>query len=152
MDLMHHHREPETCDICQPWPDWARYLMVGIADLTNHITEIRELTMTEASNQIHLDQDVQALGASVAQIVTELKAQSASGQALDFTAADALVASVQGEATADAPAPAPAPAVPAPADPAAAAAAAAAGVAPAPNPGAGTGTTPVPDLGTTPVA
>lgn len=59
--------------------------------------------MTQAENQAHLDQDVQAIGTAVATIISELKAQAAAGQPLDFTAADALVASTQGEATADAP-------------------------------------------------
>lgn len=71
------------------------------------------------SNQEHLDQVVQDLQASFAQVVQELKAQASAGQPLDFTKADALVASVQSEATADAPpAPSPAPADPAPSEPA----------------------------------
>lgn len=68
--------------------------------------------MTTASNQQHLDQDVQAIVASFAQVVAELKAQAATGQPVNFAAADALVASVQGEAAADAPAAPPTPPAP----------------------------------------
>lgn len=60
--------------------------------------------------QTHLDQDVQSLTDGFAKVVEELKAQAAAGQPLDFTKADALVSSVQTEATADAaPSPSPSP-------------------------------------------
>jgi hypothetical protein len=94
---MHLHRTPTHCPTCDPWPDWARHI-------TAQLTRLEHLIMSE---QAHLDQDVQAIAASVATIVTELKAQSAAGVPLDFSAADALVQSVQGEATADAPPEAP---------------------------------------------
>lgn len=58
------------------------------------------------TDQEHLDQDVAALTSSIAQEVSELKAQIAAGISasdLDFTSLDALVASTQADATADAP-------------------------------------------------
>lgn len=69
-----------------------------------------ELGADMTSNQDHLNADIAAIGQALSDIVSELKAQAANGQTLDFTAADALVASAQGEAAADAP---PAPAAPA---------------------------------------
>ncbi len=89
--------------------------------------------MTTASNQAHLDQDVQGIAAAFAQVVAELKAQAATGQPVNFTAADALVASVQGEATADAPAAPPAGTTPPPPAP---------GTVPAPGTDPGTGLPP----------
>jgi hypothetical protein len=67
--------------------------------------------MTEfATNQAHLDADVNALRQAVSDAVSELKAAAANGQTLDFARLDALVTDTQAEATADAPAqPAPAP-------------------------------------------
>jgi hypothetical protein len=63
-----------------------------------------EHTMSEIqSDQQHLETDVTAIGASVATIVTELKAQQAAGVPLDFTNADQLVSDLQAQATADAP-------------------------------------------------
>jgi uncharacterized membrane protein len=81
--------------------------------------EVRIQQLTEGMNamtsdQSHLDQDVTELQTGFAEVVAELKAQAAAGQPLNFAAADALVGTVQAEATADAPpAPAPAPAAPA---------------------------------------
>jgi hypothetical protein len=69
-------------------------------DTTARLIRIEALIMTE---QAHLDTDVAAIVAAVAAIVSELKASVAAGMPLDFTAADALVASVQVEAAADAP-------------------------------------------------
>lgn len=73
------------------------------------------------SDQSHLDTDIQAIGTQFATVVAELKAQHAAGTPLDFTAADALVATVTGEAAADAPAtdapPADAPPADTPPDP-----------------------------------
>lgn len=60
-----------------------------------------------ATNQEHLDQVVAGIGTAFVQAIQELKDQIAAGatpEQLDFTAADALVAQVQAEATADAPA------------------------------------------------
>jgi hypothetical protein len=76
-----------------------------------------EKLMTEANaDQAHLDLDVRELGQQFAIVVAELKAQAANaGTPLNFTNADALVATVTGEATADAPpVPANAPTDPAP--------------------------------------
>ena len=83
-------------------------------DQTEHITtqlNRMEKIMSEVSNnQAKLDADVSAETAAVTQLGTELetevaalKAQLAAGEALDFTALDALVASTQAEAAADAP-------------------------------------------------
>lgn len=61
--------------------------------------------MTE-SNQQHLDRDVQGIRDAFATAIQELKDQIANGTpaaALDFSAADALLGTVQAEATADAP-------------------------------------------------
>ena len=64
------------------------------------------------ADQAHLDAIVGAETAALAAIITELKAQHAAGVPLNFTAADAFVASAQAEAAADAPV-VPAPVVPA---------------------------------------
>lgn len=59
--------------------------------------------MTEiSSDQTHLDQDITGMQAAFQSVVDELKAQANTGQPLDFTKADALLASMQSEATADA--------------------------------------------------
>lgn len=76
------------------------------------IQHLEEREQQMSSDQSHLDTDVSELQAGFASVVAELKAQAAAGQPLDFTNADALVGTVQAEASADAPA---APAAP-PAD------------------------------------
>lgn len=92
---------------CQPcgWhhddaPDWAHTINHNILILGKELAIV-------STNQEHLDQDVAAIATAFAQAIAELKAQIAAGatpEQLDFTAADALVATVQGEAAADAPA------------------------------------------------
>lgn len=91
------------CNDCR-WPhddapDWAHTLNHNLFTIAKEIT-------TMSADQSHLDADVNALGVAFAQVVAELKAQ-AGAEHLDFAAADAFVATVQGEATADAPVEAP---------------------------------------------
>lgn len=117
----HQHRTPQSCPTCQDWPDWARHLAAQINHLDKHLTNLDDLLaktnrtitrkagqiMTQASdNQAHLDQDVAAIGESIATAVQELKdqiAQGATAQQLNFTRLDDLAASTAAEATADAP-------------------------------------------------
>lgn len=91
----------------------------AIAGVSKQLTAIQKTLTAQGvimsdvnANQTHLDTDITALTANFATVIAELKAQAAAGAPLDFTAADALVASEAAEATADAP-PAPAPAPPA---------------------------------------
>ena len=84
-----------------PWPDWARHIAAHLTYLENQM----------ATNQEHLDAVVSGIGTAFVTAIQELKDQIAAGatpEQLDFTAADALVAQVQAEATADAPAAPPA--------------------------------------------
>lgn len=84
-----------------------------LAIIRRELGDINERIIRMSEQQTHLDSDVQALGAAEAELVdviNSLKSQPGAEQ-LDFTAADALVAKVQGDATsAEAPAePTPAP-------------------------------------------
>jgi hypothetical protein len=54
------------------------------------------------TNQEHLDADISGLKTAMATVIAELKAQPGAG-ALDFTAADQLLADTQAEAATDAP-------------------------------------------------
>jgi hypothetical protein len=81
-----------------------RFIVRQLAWLTVRQITLEETVTSLSADQSHLDADVSELGASFAQVVEELKAQHAAGTPLDFTNADKLVASVQGEAKADAPA------------------------------------------------
>jgi hypothetical protein len=81
-----------------------RFIVRQLALLTVRQITLEETVTSLSADQSHLDADVSELGASFAQVVEELKAQHAAGTPLDFTNADKLVASVQGEAKADAPA------------------------------------------------
>lgn len=98
----HQHMAGHICD-----------LLTATEFNTQLLLEIKEIAMTESTDQQHLDADVDAMKTAFATVIAELKAQNAAGQPLDFTAADALVTTEQTEATADAPA---APVVPAQAD------------------------------------
>lgn len=69
-----------------------------------HLTDLEQQMTEFANDQDHLDADVSAESTSFAQVLAELKAQEGADK-LDFTKADAFVASVQSEAAADAPAP-----------------------------------------------
>lgn len=96
---MHLHHTPRPCSTCGAWPAWAQHLDAKLNHLENLMTEI-------SANQQHLNDDVTALGTAFTTAIQELKDQIAAGatpEQLDFTAADALVAQVQAEATADAP-------------------------------------------------
>lgn len=98
MQPIHGHLHRDRCDTCRDWPDWAREILAALEEMGTLMTGF-------ASDQAHLDADVHAIGQQFATVIAELKAQHDAGQPLDFTAADALVASVTAEATADAPAP-----------------------------------------------
>ncbi|MGX7679086.1 hypothetical protein ACSMXN_09310 [Jatrophihabitans sp. DSM 45814] len=101
MDLLDHggrHHPREGCELCSSWPDWWR-------DLAIRLTIMGEI-MT--SNQEHLDTDIKGLTdgfKSLEDVITGLKAQPGA-DALDFSAADQLLASVQAAVAADSPAPA----------------------------------------------
>jgi hypothetical protein len=90
---------------CCPHPDHQDDDLSTVELLLIHVlTHLILLETTVSSNQERLDTDIAAIGTALSTIVAELKAQAANGQTLDFSAADALVASAQGEAAADAPA------------------------------------------------
>jgi len=85
-----------------------------VRDIQARLTRIEALMTTFGSDQAHLDSDVAALTAAFGSIIAELKldaaalaaAAAAAGvtvPAIDFTAADALVASTQAEVAADVP-------------------------------------------------
>jgi hypothetical protein len=113
-----------------------RFIIRQLAWLTVRQITLEETVTSLSADQSHLDADVSELGASFAQVVEELKAQHAAGTPLDFTNADKLVASVQGEAKADAPAAPAAPVVQPPVAPPVAPAAPADPNAPVPPPAA----------------
>ena len=85
-----------------------RTTSMGERHIIHLLEELTEKVQTVSENQAHLDQDVAGIATAFATAIAELKAQIAAGatpEQLDFAAADALVATVQGEADADAPVP-----------------------------------------------
>jgi hypothetical protein len=106
-----HDTDDNRCDECRQWPPWWRDLADRLTHTERRLDALGEQMTNIDDNQAHLSTDVQAIAAGLTDIETEiarLKAQP-TGQ-LDFTALDAVVARVKGDAVVPAPAPAPAPA------------------------------------------
>lgn len=84
---------------------WAKQVSSSLARIERALGIVIENEEQIMSDQDHVEQDVQAIGASVDQIVAEIAALKAQpgASALDFTSLDALVARVQGVATDNAP-------------------------------------------------
>lgn len=89
-----------------PRPDHADIEFDELAALVVHLIQhVIDLENTMTSNQEHLDTDITALTdafGSLETVITGLKSQPGA-ENLDFTAADALVASVQAAVTSDQP-------------------------------------------------
>ncbi len=88
-----------------PMPAWASHLLMHIVSVESRLDLLESLMTSFADDQAHLDSDIQSLTdafTSFETIISGLKAQPGA-ETLDFTAADALVASVQAAVSADQP-------------------------------------------------
>lgn len=97
---MHQHRHPESCPVCQPWPDWARHLAA-------HLNRIEGIAMT---SQADIDNLTTEISTATDQITTEIATLQASNPGVDTSALRAAADKLKALGDTNAPAPTPAPA------------------------------------------